>query len=83
MKTSPGSNKRQRDMQRIVHLVGGVALIVYLYTPLGNAPLFTTLMQFLVVPLVGITGVLMWQLPRLRTLLQGKSQTHQARKGTA
>ncbi len=74
MKTSPGSNKRQRDIQRIVHLVGGAALLLYLYTPLGSAPSFTALLQFLIVPLVVITGMLMWQMPRLRKLLQGQRQ---------
>jgi hypothetical protein len=80
MKTSPGSNKRQRDIQRAVHLVGGVALMLYLYTPLGNASTFTALMQFLVVPLVVVTGMLMWQLPRLRKMLQGKQPAGQASK---
>jgi hypothetical protein len=83
MKTSPGSNKRQRDIQRVVHLVGGVALMLYLYTPLGSAPIFTALMQFLVVPLLVATGMLMWQLPRLRKLLNTKRPAGQASKETA
>jgi hypothetical protein len=37
MQTSPGSNKRLRDNQRITHLVGAAVLLLYLYTPLGNA----------------------------------------------
>jgi hypothetical protein len=37
MQTSPGSNKRLRDNQRITHLVGAAVLVLYLYTPLGNA----------------------------------------------
>ncbi len=82
MKTSPGSNKRQRDIQRIIHLVGGAALMLYLYTPLGSTPSFTALMQFLVVPLLVVTGMLMWQLPRLRKRLQGKHEARQASKGT-
>lgn len=66
------SNKRQRDIQRAVHLVGGVAFMLYLYTPLGSVPGFAALMQFLVVPLVVATGVLMWQLPRLRKRFQSR-----------
>ena len=80
MHISNGSNKQQRDIQRITHLIGAAVLILYLYTPLGNAPIFTALMQFLVVPLLVATGMLMWQLPRLRKLLQGKRPTHQASK---
>ena len=82
MQTSQGSNKQQRDIQRIAHLVGAAVLILYLYTPLGNAPIFTALMQFLVVPLLVATGMLMWQLPRLRKLLQGKRPARQASKET-
>ncbi len=80
MQTSHGSNKQQRDMQRITHLMGAAVLILYLYTPLGNTPIFTALMQFLVVPLLVATGMLMWQLPRLRKLLQGKRPARQASK---
>jgi hypothetical protein len=80
---SHGSNKRQRDIQRIAHLVGAAALMLYLYTPLGNMPIFTALMQFLVVPLLIVTGMLMWQLPRLRKLLQGNRLAGQASKRTA
>jgi hypothetical protein len=82
MQTSQGSNKRLRDIQRISHLVGAAVLMIYLYTPLGSAPLFTALMQFLVVPLLVATGMLMWQLPRLRKLLHGKRLTGQVSKGT-
>ncbi len=82
MQTSQGSNKRLRDIQRITHLVGAGALVLYLYTPLGSAPLFTALMQFLVVPMLVATGMLMWQLPRLRKLLQGKRLARQPGKVT-
>jgi hypothetical protein len=72
MQTSHGSNKQLRDIQRITHLAGAIALLLYLYTPLGSVPLFTVLMQFLVVPMLAATGLLMWQLPRLRKLLHSK-----------
>ena len=80
MQTSHGSNKQLRDIQRITHLVGAAVLILYLYSPLGSAPIFTALTQFLVVPLLIATGMLMWQLPQLRKLLQGKRLARQASK---
>jgi hypothetical protein len=84
MQSSQGSNKRMRDIQRSTHLVGAAALVLYLYTPLGSAPVFTMLMQFLVVPMLVATGMLMWQLPRLRKLLQAKRFARQPRsKGTS
>ena len=62
---------------------GAAVLMLYLYTPLGSAPIFTALMQFLVVPLLVATGMLMWQLPRLRKLLQGNRLAGQASKRSA
>jgi hypothetical protein len=82
MYTSQGSNKRLRDIQRITHLVGAAVLVLYLYTPLGSAPLFTTLVQFMVVPALVATGTLMWQLPRLRKLLHGRRLARQPSNGT-
>ncbi len=67
------SNKRQRDVQRAVHIVGGLMLGVYVYVPLlgGSAPQFAAAaMQFVIFPAVAATGLLMWQLPRLRRLLK-------------
>lgn len=65
------SNKRQRDIQRVTHLISAAALISYVYLPLGSAPFVTTLMQLVVVPVLGATGMLMWQLPQLRRWFQG------------
>jgi hypothetical protein len=67
------SNKRQRDAQRAAHIVGGLMLGIYIYVPLvgGPAPQFAAAaVQFVVFPAVVATGVLMWQLPRLRRLLK-------------
>lgn len=67
------SNKRLRDTQRVVHLVGGLMLGVYIYIPLIGGPgthIVQALMQLVVFPAVVATGVLMWQLPRLRRLLK-------------
>jgi uncharacterized protein involved in cysteine biosynthesis len=47
------SNKRLRDAQRVVHLIGGLMLSVYVYIPLvgGSTPTFVAaLMQFAVFP---------------------------------
>lgn len=66
------SNKRQRDAQRAAHIVGGLMLGAYVYLPLigGPAPrVAEALMQAVIFPLVAATGLLMWQLPRLRRRL--------------
>ncbi len=72
MATVKVSNKQQRDIQRVMHLIGAALLVIYVYVPLGDVPFFTTLMQVVVVPVIAVTGMLMWQMPRLRKLLQSK-----------
>lgn len=67
------SNKRQRGVQRAVHIVAGLMLGAYVYVPLvgGPVPQFAAAaMQFVIFPAAVATGVLMWQLPRLRRLLR-------------
>ncbi len=63
-----------RDIQRFVHLTAGLLLVAYIYTPLGNLNAFGTLVQFIVVPALVVTGMAMWQLPRLRKLLRDRAQ---------
>lgn len=70
-----GSNKRLRDLQRAVHLVAGLLLVAYIYTPLRDLPIFGLLVQLAVVPAVVATGLAMWQLPRLRTWLRRRDRT--------
>jgi hypothetical protein len=77
MSGSKVSNKRFRDTQRVVHLTGGLMLGVYVYIPLlgDPAPQFVAaLVQFEVFPALVATGVLMWQLPRLRRMWKGKRE---------
>ena len=67
------SNKRLRDAQRVVHIMGGLMLGLYVYVPLLGGPVphvAEALVRFVVFPAVVATGVLMWQLPRLRRSLK-------------
>ncbi len=63
------SNKQSRDIQRATHLVAALVLVLYVYIPLGSAPLLTAVVQFAVLPLLAVTGLLMWQWTRLRKWL--------------
>lgn len=64
------SGKRMRDTQRIVHLVGGLLLLIHVYAPWGNSSSLTLVIQGMVVPTLVATGLAMWQLPRLRARLK-------------
>ena len=57
---------QQRKLQRAVHLGAGVVTVAYLYGP-GTARIHDAI-RFIVLPLLVLTGFLMWQAPRLRRL---------------
>lgn len=81
MNGSKVSNRRLRDAQRTAHLLGGLMLGFYVYLPLigGPAPRVAELiMQAAVFPLVTATGLLMWQLPRLRKRLRDRKEEKEA-----
>jgi hypothetical protein len=64
------SNKQLRNTIRVVHLIAGVCIVALVYSePLRASAAFLTLMQFVVIPVVAISGIAMWQqafLSRLR-----------------
>ena len=64
------SNKRARDAHRVAHLAGAAALGTYLYSPWGDAALFTAILQWGVFPGLTLSGTLLWQWPRLRRALR-------------
>lgn len=71
------SNKQLRNTIRVVHLIAGVLLVALVYLePLRASPAFLTFIQVLVIPVVGISGVAMWQqaaLSRLRRQATSRS----------
>jgi hypothetical protein len=64
---------QQRKVQRLVHLAAGLVLIAYLYTPLE--PQLEDAVRFLVLPVLVLTGIAMWQAPRVRRLRKSVSRT--------
>jgi len=64
------SNKQLRNTIRVVHLIASLCIIALVYVDaLRDLPVFLTLMQFVVIPVVALSGIAMWQqalLSRLR-----------------
>ena len=69
MATGKLSGKRVRGLQRIGHLVSGLLVGVYIYTPLADVTAFSLLVQVVIVPVLVAAGMAMWQAARLRRLL--------------
>jgi UPF0716 family protein affecting phage T7 exclusion len=66
------SAKTRRDVQRSAHLVASVILLAYLYTPLGDNDVIGVMIRVMVVPVLAVTGLLMWQWPRVRRMLRAR-----------
>ena len=69
------SGKQVRDLQRIVHLVSGLLVGLYIYTPLADVTAFSLLIQLVVVPVLVAAGMAMWQAARLRRLFTRRRPT--------
>ena len=83
MSTGKLSGKRVRDMQRIVHLVSGLLVGVYIYTPPADLPAFSALVQIIVVPVLVGAGMAMWQMARLRRLFTRRRPTAATKPATS
>lgn len=55
-------------MQRAVHLAAAFGLLAYLYAPPETQP--QDVVRFLVFPLLLLTGIAMWQAPRIRRAIK-------------
>lgn len=51
------SNKRFRQTVRYLHVIVGVVLTVYVYSPLGEVSWYALLVQVVAIPLVSLSGI--------------------------
>jgi hypothetical protein len=61
-----------RRALRWLHIVGGVVLGVYLYSPWGSEPAFRAAVLFGVFPAISVSGVAMWQWAKLVRARRGR-----------
>lgn len=66
------SNKRLRGTVRWLHLIVGVMLIVFVYSPLREVSWYALTVQAVAVPLVTLLGLALWQQPKLSAWFKGK-----------
>jgi hypothetical protein len=72
------TGKQIRDLERIVHLIAGAGLLALAFTPLGDGTIGSAL-RFAVAPLLGLSGVLMWQHARVTRALRTRRGSHSPR----
>ena len=57
------SNKQLRNVVRLVHLLVAAFMAVFIYSPLRLDNTVTVIAQVVVVPVVALSGLVMWQQP--------------------
>jgi hypothetical protein len=67
-----------RKLERLVHLGAGGALLAYIYAPFGE-PLGDAI-RFAILPVLTMSGIAMWQAPRLRRILRAGSRAQLLRR---
>ena len=72
------SNAIQRRILRSCHLIAGIMLALHVYSPLAEVALFATAVQAVIVPLVALSGLWMWQQPRISRWMRS---THSPKPG--
>jgi hypothetical protein len=64
------SNKQLRNIVRIAHIIEGVFIGLFVYSPLRTDETYLAMMQFVILPAIIISGVFMWQQPRILKLFR-------------
>ena len=70
----PGGARQQRTWQRRAHLLAGLAVVVQLYADPGADSPLAVAVRWVLVPALVVSGMAMWQAPRLRRLARGRSR---------
>lgn len=66
------TRRHVRNLQRTGHLVAGAALLIYVYAGPILGPGFIAVVQWVVVPVVVLSGIALWKWSRIRTMLRGR-----------
>lgn len=64
------SNKRIRQLVRWLHIVEAGVLGAFIYGPWGDGSLLEAAIQFGFFPALGVSGLIMWQQPRIMKWLR-------------
>lgn len=69
------SNKQIRQLVRVLHILGGIAIGVYIYSPWGPGTWLEPVVKFGILPALVISGIVLWQQPRLLKAVRGGATT--------
>jgi hypothetical protein len=69
------SSAKLRIWLRAFHLLGMIPLGLVIYNVLGHSGILLQVVQFLVFPSFLLTGLIMWQMPRLNKWLHSREKS--------
>jgi hypothetical protein len=55
------SNKKLRNVIRIIHLIAAATLGMYFYSPIAGDEMLRLFIQFVTLPSIVLTGIALWQ----------------------
>jgi hypothetical protein len=72
------SNGVKRSILRWFHIILGIPIIGYVYSPFDQIPNYAPLVRFVFLPLLLLSGFWMWKGPAVRRLFSRKPVAQQA-----
>jgi len=72
------SNATKRWIPRLVHLIFSIPIIGYVYSPFEELPNYASVVRFISIPVLVLTGLWMWKGHVLRRLVSKKSAQQDA-----
>ena len=64
------SNKQLRQVVRVLHILEAFVLGALIYGPWGDGSLLELSIQYFFFPALAISGIVLWQQPRLTKVLR-------------
>ena len=72
------SNKKLRNLIRIIHLMAAATLGMYFYSPIAGDVTLRLIIQFVTLPSIVLTGITLWQQAHLNKLLNRSTRRTKA-----
>jgi hypothetical protein len=71
----------KRSIFRWIHIIFGIPIIGYIYSPFEQIPNYAPATRFVFVPVIVLSGLWMWKGHALRRLLSKRTKTAQELEG--
>jgi hypothetical protein len=63
------SDATKRSILRSIHIIFGIPILGYIYSPFEEIPNYAPAVRFVFVPVIVLSGLWMWKGPVLRRLI--------------